>query len=93
MSVPFTPGVEQGTSLEGNIELDESDIVDYEFTENQLSRQQEMHKDGILDFGDQAFLLRHVFTPDECQDFVRRGEDIGFEQIRGVRDDYRSCKR
>jgi len=40
MSVPFTPGVEQGTSLEGNIELDESDIVDYEFTEKQLSRQQ-----------------------------------------------------
>lgn len=93
MSVPFIPGVEKGASLEGNIELSECDVVDYDFIENQEKRVKDINLEEILDFGNEAFLLRSVLTAEECQSFVQKGEELGFEDIRGVRDDYRSCKR
>lgn len=92
MSVPFIPGVEKGASLEGNIELSESDVVQFTFKENDVSTV-DINRSKILNFGDEAFLLHNVLTREECETFIREGEKIGFETIRGVRDDYRSCKR
>ncbi|WAR18302.1 hypothetical protein MAR_000140 [Mya arenaria] len=40
-----------------------------------------------------GFLLHGVLNQEECERFTGEGERLGFEEIRGVRDDYRSCKR
>ena len=87
------PGVEKGASLEGNIELNEADIVPLSFTPCSTFKDRNIERSEISDFGDEAFLLHHVLSPEECQQFVSDGEKVGFEEIRGVRDDYRSCKR
>lgn len=93
MSVPFIPAAEEGTSLEGNIELSESDLRDLTFNAKQENRNKPITHVEILDFGPEAFLLHNVLTQEECQDIIEEGEALGFETIRGVRDDYRSCKR
>lgn len=93
MSEPFIPGLEQGTSLEGNIELSEDDLKTTTFKADDLFEQSLIAKHGLSNFGDKGFLLKHVLSPKECKLIIDNGEEAGFEEIRGVRDDYRSCKR
>lgn len=87
------PGVEAGTSLEGNIEISADDLKNIDFVEDTAYKSHNIHLSDIADFGTEAFLLLGVMTKDECQYFIDEGEKLGFETIRGVRDDYRSCKR
>ena len=91
MSEPYIPGLEQGTSLEGNIEISVDDLKTISFVEDESRKT--VTKQEISDFGDKGFLLNNVLSPTECQCIIDSGEQLGFEEIRGVRDDYRSCKR
>ena len=96
MSVPvaFTPGVEVGASLEGNLEVSDEDVTDLEFkTDTTRVIDNVLVRREISDFGDKAFLLDDVLSKAECTWFVQKGEEMGFEPIYGVRDDYRDCKR
>ena len=93
MSEPYIPGLEQGTSLEGNIEISVDDLKTISFVEDKSKDTKTVTKQEISDFGDKGFLLRNVLSPTECQCIIDSGEQLGFEEIRGVRDDYRSCKR
>ena len=96
MSVPvaFTPGVEVGSSLEGNLEIPEDDIVQLEFEEDEeFFLENKPCRVEVADFGDEAFLLNNLLSQKECCWFIKQGEELGFEKIIGVRDDYRDCKR
>jgi hypothetical protein len=93
MSVPYIPGVEEGTSLEGNIEIRASDLQYINFPEDKSYNTINITQSDIADFGDEGFLLHNILSDDECRYFIDEGERLGFETIRGVRDDYRSCKR
>ncbi|XP_060571032.1 uncharacterized protein LOC132729314 [Ruditapes philippinarum] len=93
MSVPYIPGVEEGTSLEGNIEISASDLQYINFPEDKSYNTINITQSDIADFGDEGFLLHNILSDDECRYFIDEGERLGFETIRGVRDDYRSCKR
>ena len=87
------PGVEEGASLEGNIEISASDLKQINFTEDESYNTANIVQSDISDFGDEGFLLHRLLSVDECKFFIDEGERLGFETIRGVRDDYRSCKR
>ncbi|KAH3845835.1 uncharacterized protein LOC127873132 isoform X1 [Dreissena polymorpha] len=91
MSIPFVPGLEQGTSFEGNIEINESDVSTYIFCAGKEIPK--VSREEISDFGEEGFLLQNVFTLEECEEIIANGEKIGFQTIIGVKDDYRSCKR
>lgn len=93
MSAPYIPGVEEGASLEGNIEISAEDLKQIEFIKDTSHKSSHIRQSDVADFGDEAFLLHNVLTKDECCFFIKEGEKLGFETIRGVRDDYRSCKR
>ena len=93
MSEPYIPGLEQGTSLEGNIEISVEDLKTISFVEDGSIDIHSITKQEISDFGEKGFLLKNVLSSTECQCIIDSGEKLGFEEIRGVRDDYRSCKR
>ena len=93
MSVPFVPGLESGTSLEGNIEISSADLKVVTFTPNEAFSQDDIRRLSISDYADEAFLLHGVLSGSECGCLIEQGEDQEFDTIRGVRDDYRSCKR
>lgn len=93
MSEPYIPGLEHGTSLEGNIEISVDDLKTLLFVKDESFDNSFIAKHEISDFGDTGFLLKNVLSPKECKCIIDSGENTGFEVIRGVRDDYRSCKR
>lgn len=93
MSIPFVPGLEKGVSLEGNIEITADDLKSFEIEFDENFKQDKVTQSDILDFGDEGFLLHNILTEEECQDCIQKAEEAGFEAIRGVRDDYRSCTR
>ncbi|XP_070180405.1 uncharacterized protein, partial [Littorina saxatilis] len=47
----------------------------------------------ILDFGNQGFLLHHVLSQAECDHFIKEGERVEFDKVKGARDDYREQQR
>ncbi|KAL4237219.1 hypothetical protein ACF0H5_001937 [Mactra antiquata] len=93
MSVPYLPDSEEGTSLEGNIEIKFDDLKNIDFNPDTNRENKQITVSEVSDFGDECFLLRNVLSDKECQLFIDGGEKIGFEIIRGVLDDYRNCKR
>ena len=93
MSEPYVPGLEAGTSLEGNIEISNDDLKHLTFVKDNGFEASAVSKKDLSDFGDKAFLLSNILTQKECNSIIEDGENMGFESIRGVRDDYRSCKR
>ena len=82
MSEPYIPGLEAGTSLEGNIEISNDNLKNLTFVKDDGFEASAVSKRDLSDFGDK-----------ECNSIIEDGENMGFESIRGVRDDYRSCKR
>ena len=93
MSVPFLPGHEQGSTLDGSLELCSGDLKHVPMTAVHDFDVTTIKQTELSDFGDEGFLLQNVVTASECQCFIDGGESVGFDTIRGVRDDYRSCKR
>ena len=93
MSEPYIPGLEEGTSLDGNIELSAEDLKSVTYVKDNNFEQSSITRCELSDFGDGGFLLKYVLTSAECDSIIENGEKLGFETIRGVRDDYRSCKR
>lgn len=92
MSIPYIPGAEKGTTLEGNIEILD-DVKHIEFSPDKKFKMKNIVRTDINDFSDEAFLLHHVLTERECQEFIDAAEKLSFDEIKGARPDYRSCKR
>ena len=93
MSEPYIPGLEQGTSLEGNIEISLDDLKTISFLEDEATDTSSITKQDVSDFCEKGFLLKNVLSSAECQYIIDSGEKLGFVAIRGVRDYCRSCKR
>ncbi|KAK3596503.1 hypothetical protein CHS0354_007410 [Potamilus streckersoni] len=85
--------VEKGTSDTGTIEFEETDLKPLQFHEDPSFSSELITRQEVLDFRDEGFLLSNTLTAAECHFFIDEGEKLCFDQIYGVRDDYRSCKR
>ena len=56
-------------------------------------RPDQIVRTDILHFGDEGYLLKNVFTPAECQYYINRAEELGFDEIPEATKSYRDCKR
>ena len=55
MSEPYIPGLEQGTSLEGNIEISLDDLKTISFLEDEATDTSSITKQDVSDFCEKGF--------------------------------------
>ncbi|XP_060081640.1 uncharacterized protein LOC132560951 [Ylistrum balloti] len=92
MSTEYIPGVEAGTE-EGKICSESQDCHTLDVKYDSAHSQADVRRSEILDFGNEGFLLHNILTPTECASIIDGGEKIGFGEIRGAQDNYRSAQR
>ncbi|OWF40651.1 uncharacterized protein LOC110463519 [Mizuhopecten yessoensis] len=92
MSAEYVPGVEAGTEG-GKISGDTQHSHDIDVKYDVDHSKEQIGRTEILDFGNEGFLLHKLLTGAECSSIIDEGEIIGFEAIRGARDNYRSAQR
>ncbi|KAK6181570.1 hypothetical protein SNE40_009397 [Patella caerulea] len=89
----YTPKSEAGSSADGQVSFDAGELKILDFRKDESFNANNIEKMDILDFGKEGFLLSNLLSELECQDIIKKGEEIGFDSIHGANDNYRSCKR
>lgn len=92
MSTEYIPGIEAGTES-GKICNDTQQSYKLEIKHDTGYSRKEVKRTEILDFGKEGFLLYKLLTGTECTCIIDEGEKIGFGQIHGAQDNYRSAQR
>lgn len=87
----FIPGLEENTNKGGELACDIDNVTTISFTPT--TSKSEIRKEDIADFGDEGFLLYDVLSREESNLIMSEGEKIGFERMKGVKDEYRSAQR
>ncbi|XP_076096070.1 uncharacterized protein LOC143067021 [Mytilus galloprovincialis] len=87
----FIPGLEENTNKGGELPCDIDNVTTISFTPT--TSKSEIRKEDIADFGDEGFLLYDVLSREESNLIISEGEKIGFERMKGVKDEYRSAQR
>ncbi|XP_005090674.1 uncharacterized protein LOC101858459 isoform X1 [Aplysia californica] len=94
VSEAFVPGLEAETNESGQLQIDGGNLkVLPPLKEDESFSQSQVHREEVMDYGDECFLLANTLTETECQHFIQEGETEGFEAIGFVRDSYRSSQR
>ena len=91
MASEFIPGLEAETNAQGEIACDLDEVKTISFTA--ISSGVTPNRNEISDFNDQGFLLYNLMLPEECNMIIAEGEKMGFERMKGVKDEYRSAQR
>jgi hypothetical protein len=93
MESAFSPKQEADADKTGRISFSAEDLKDISLPNSSSSGSTPITRSEILDFKDQAFLLKNVLLKNECQHFIDEGERLAFENIPGAKDSYRCMKR
>ena len=90
----FMPGLEAETNEAGELQIDGRIIRTLpSLREDQDFSHSDVHRQEVMDYGDECFLLKHILTESECHHFINEGEHAGFDGVGFARNDYRSAQR
>lgn len=93
MASEFIPGLEADTNSKGEIACDLGDAHSISLPSSLSNIGHEIKREEIADFGDEGFLLHDVLSSEENKFIISEGEKIGFERLKGVKDEYRNQQR
>ena len=93
MASEFIPGLEADTNSKGEIACDVGNVHVLSLPSSLSNTEHEIKREEIADFGDEGFLLHDVLSSEENKFIISEGEQIGFERLKGVKDEYRNQQR
>ncbi|XP_067681338.1 uncharacterized protein [Haliotis asinina] len=93
MNSEFVAETEVGANKAGEILHDAGELKNVSCPSGDGFAQDSVNRTEILDFGNEGFLLHGLFSPQECRHYIDKGEEVGFEPLFGVKEEYRSCHR